>query len=75
MTVNTGTDAENQNIIHCLPVPASSIPSTLLPRNTKSSGQVSPDHVINDDWFWGHKQRMKSLWDFRELHPLRFEYL
>lgn len=75
MTGNTGTAAENQNILHRLPVPASSILSTLPPRNMKSSGPVSPDHMINDDRFWGHKQRMKSLWDFRELHPLRFKYL
>lgn len=75
MTGNMGTAAENQNVLHRLSVPASSIPSTLLPRNMKSSRPVSPDHVINDDRFWGHKQRMKSLWDFRELHPLRFKYL
>lgn len=73
VTGNAQTAAQNQ-ALHHLPVPASSIPPTLL-RNTKSSGPVSPDDVINDDRFWGHKQGVKSLWDFRELHPLRFKYL
>lgn len=74
MTGNTGELLlKKENIT--LSSHAPSIPSTLLSVNTTPSGAVSPDHVIDDDRFWGHEQGVKPLWDFRELHPLRFKYL
>ena len=34
-----------------------------------------PDHMVDDDWFWGHQESMQALWDLRELHSLSLKDL
>lgn len=70
-TGNTGTAAENQAISHTV-FPRQPHPS---PHSFLEPGAASPDDMIDDDGLRGHQQGVKPLWDFRELHPLRLEYL
>lgn len=35
----------------------------------------SPDHMVDDDWLRWHQERVQSLWNLGELHPLRLKDL
>lgn len=35
----------------------------------------SPDHVVDDDRLRWHQERVQSLWNLGEFHPLRLKDL